>query len=109
MNAERVIGVAEAATLSALVEPIVVFGGVTRAGNRRARDACRAAMSAGYDVIWFDGFEEVASYEGVPQRVPLDAEPIGQTVVVIGYAGAERHLLINSLPIANGRAVAAAR
>lgn len=66
---------------------IVVFGGVTRIGNRRARRAAARALSWGMDVVWFDGYEEV---HPSGSRVRLKASPTdGAKVVVVGFRNEE--------------------
>lgn len=37
---------------------VLVFGGVSRAGRRRARRSVLSALESGIDVVWFDGCDE---------------------------------------------------
>ena len=72
---------------SPLVHPdpwILVFGGVTREGNRRARRSCSEALNSGFDVIWFDGFEEKLLHSD--QRVPLKGGNAQQRLDIVGYS-----------------------
>ena len=66
---------------------VVVFGGVTRPGNRRARRFVVKALKKGFDVVWFDGFEERYQDSGV--RVPLDETEFDATLAIVGYEEAE--------------------
>lgn len=81
---------------------IIVFGGVTRKGNRRARRAASRALSMGMDVVWFDGYEESDPRTGY--RLPLD---IGTTTdasaVVVGFKHEESVTLAGRLRV-GGRA-----
>lgn len=75
---------------------VLVLGGISRAGNRRARRAARAAVRTGYHVLWFDGFEEVDPHH--PDRRLEVLEPTGpDQVTVLGYKIVERHQLLNRL------------
>lgn len=67
---------------------VLVFGGVTREGNRRARRNIERALEAGMDVVWFDGFEE--TFEGTDERVPLAAKPSEGRLTVIGYGDLDK-------------------
>ena len=79
------------------VEPwVLVFGGTTREGNRRARRAIRAALQTDTNVLWFDGYSERQD-AAAGSRVPLDvAVPEGR-VVVVDYAQQERAHWLNQL------------
>lgn len=95
---------------------VLIFGGVTREGNRRARRAARSALADDLSVVWFDGFEE--SLDGPSgARVPLDYNPVpppegGQderseseggapgSVLIVGYSERERrHPLLRMLDL----------
>lgn len=75
---------------------VLVFGGVTREGNRRARAATEKSAELGLAVIWFDGYREYDG-DGGGQRVPLGADPGEARVVVVDYSEAERGHWINLL------------
>jgi hypothetical protein len=77
------------------VQWALVVGGVTRAGNRRARRAVSQALHKGLDVIWLDGYEE--RFEDSGERVPLDGREAEGTVVVVGYQAAESSTLAGRL------------
>lgn len=69
---------------------LLVFGGVTREGNRRARRATEAALRSGMSVLWFDGFgEQMAGAE--TDRVPLDAPTEDGRLLVIDYTREEQN------------------
>lgn len=75
---------------------VLVFGGVTREGNRRARRAARSSIKRGHSVVWFDGFGE--TFEDEPgQRVPLDPDLITDAVTVVDYSVEERAHWINRM------------
>lgn len=80
----------------------VIFGGITRSGDRRARRNVRAAVEDGCDVIWFDGWEGREDSPDGSRRQPLDSALDG-TVVIIGYREMERNLVVNRLPQMNRR------
>lgn len=92
--AERVIGLGDIEHHLPESSWIVVFGGVTREGNRRARRAIRAALEEGLSVVWFDGFSERWDEQRSSDRVPLDVPVPDGKVVVVDYRGEEvRHWL----------------
>lgn len=62
---------------------VLVLGGISREGNRRARRNCVAALETGMDVVWFDGFEERHPRTG--DSVPLSGVPSERSLVIIGY------------------------
>jgi len=64
-------GVPNASTLSE--GWVLVLGGVTRVGNRRARREIRRAGEEGRDVVWFDGFCETVAETGERLAVELKA------------------------------------
>lgn len=79
---------------------VVVFGGVTRSGDRRARRQLRRAVAAGCDAVWFDAWEGVVHLPTRVERHVFEADQ-DQTVVVVGYRALERNLLVNRLPNGN--------
>lgn len=74
---------------------LLLLGGVTRQGNRRARRIASSALQSGLDVVWFDGFEETD--EGSSMRVPLDVVEPGGSLVIVGFENAERRTLSGRL------------
>lgn len=71
---------------------IVIFGGVTRTGNRRARRAASRALEWGLDVIWFDGYEETVPETGA--RVRLKTRPSNDAqLIVVGFRQQEASTL----------------
>lgn len=80
----------------------MIFGGVTREGNRRARRAARWAVERGISVVWFDGYEE--ELEGQSgKRAPLGEANGNAEVVVVGYRDIERrHALLRVLDLPDG-------
>lgn len=88
--AERVIGLGDIEHHHLENPWIVVFGGVTREGNRRARRAIRAALEAGLSVVWFDGFSERWDDRRIGDRVPIDMPVPDEAVVVVDYEEVER-------------------
>lgn len=77
---------------------VLILGGVTREGNRRARRTASAALESGISVVWFDGFEE--SYESREgERVPLNQHrsAVGVPITIIGYAEHERGHWLNRM------------
>lgn len=88
--AERVIGLRDISELMPTEPWIVVFGGVTREGNRRARRAIKAALESELSVVWFDGFSEGWGQGQSPDRVLLDVPVPEGSVIVIDYETEER-------------------
>ena len=74
---------------------VLVFGGVSREGNRRARRAAAKALDNGFDVVWMDGYAEVFKDDG-GHRVPLDTNESG-AVVIVDYSIAERAHFLNRM------------
>ena len=74
---------------------VIVFGGVTRPGNRRARRLTKRALRKGIAVVWFDGFEE--RFENSGDRVPLDEDGFDPDLLVVGFAEAETRTLAGRL------------
>ena len=66
---------------------VLIFGGVTRQGNRAARRSAAEALEAGVDVVWFDGFVEKVPDSGA--RVPLDVETVRGDLVIVEFEEAE--------------------
>ena len=75
---------------------VLVLGGVTSEGNRRARQAAQAASAAQFDVVWLDGFEETHDDQPDAGRVPLDEETRSE-VVIVGYGEQDRGLFTNRM------------
>ena len=73
---------------------VMIFGGVTREGNRRARRAVSASIRKGWNVVWFDGFDERFD-NGKGQRVPLDGAFGPEQISIYNYASDERRLFVN--------------
>lgn len=83
---------------------ILIFGGVSRLGNRRARRFTTGALEARKHVVWIDGFEEEHDRpEG--GRVPLEIGSGGCSVFVLRYRSQERGLWVNRLATAIPRAI----
>lgn len=81
----------------AISEPwVLVIGGVSRDGNRRARGEAREAASEGLNVLWLDGYEETYPGEGTT-RVPIEGLNGPGFVVVAGFRLRERSSLLNRL------------
>ncbi|HJS71776.1 MAG TPA: hypothetical protein VJ858_03535 [Acidimicrobiia bacterium] len=97
-NVYRTVGQAPPATIGK--DWALVFGGVSRQGNRRARRACDRALQD-YDVVWFDGFEEEHPENG--DRMPLEGDGRGE-LTVIGFAEAESRTLAGRMRIGAGLA-----
>jgi hypothetical protein len=74
---------------------VLIFGGVTRPGNRRARGSATRALASGLDVVWFDGFEE--TYPDTTERVPLDDPDPSARLVIVGFASTEEDTLAGRL------------
>lgn len=74
---------------------MLIFGGVTRQGKRRAVRAASRALRSGVDVVWFDGFDETA--EGVFEGAPLDAADLDANMVIVDLAGAETRTVASRL------------
>jgi len=70
---------------------VLIFGGVTREGNRRARRATAVALASGNDVVWFDGFEETDPDTG--NRVPLDSAVSDEGLFILGFVEREAQTL----------------
>ena len=66
---------------------VLVVGGVTRPGNRRARRVAAKALARGLDVVWLDGFEETHPDTGA--RVPVDVDEPKGDLTSVGYVDAE--------------------
>lgn len=73
----------------------LVVGGVTRAGNRRARRAVAQALHSGLDVVWLDGFEE--RLPDSSERVPLESPGGDAALIVVEYEAAESKTLSGRL------------
>lgn len=74
---------------------VLVLGGVTRVGNRRARRAATEALQSEFDVVWFDGFE--AKHPMTNDRVELELEGETTTLHVVGFGVAEVNTLAGRL------------
>ena len=79
---------------------VLVFGGVTRPGNRRARRVVVKALKKGFDVVWFDGFEE--RYEDTEVRVPLDETVFDASLAIVDYEETERKTFAGRLRSGDG-------
>lgn len=83
---------------------IVVFGGGSREGNRRARRAIGRALESDLSVVWFDGFGERWEDRKTSDRVPIDLPQPNGAVVVIDYVNEERQhwltRLVEGVPLA---------
>jgi hypothetical protein len=75
---------------------VLVFGGVTREGNRRARRGAARALEEGWSVVWFDGYGEVFE-DGSDQRVPLEVDLPSDAVTVVDYSVVERSHWLNRM------------
>lgn len=93
---ERVVGLGEIDEHLPEEPWILVLGGITREGNRRARRAIRNALDADTSSLWFDGYSERAR-EGDAERVPLDAAIPDGHVVVVDYAANRRRRWSNRM------------
>lgn len=75
---------------------VLIFGGVTREGNRRARRAVSRALEEGWAVVWFDGYREV--FEDDPnERVQLGEDAPSDSVTVVDYSDDERSHWLNRM------------
>lgn len=74
---------------------VLIFGGVTRQGNRRARRTASLSLASGHDVVWVDGFEE--TYPDSGERVPLEETEGTATLVVVGTVAAENLTLAGKM------------
>jgi hypothetical protein len=82
---------------------VLVIGGVSRDGNRRARRAAREAASDGLNVLWLDGYEE--TYPGEENtRVPIEGLDGPGSVIVAGFRLQERSGLLNRLSFGSPKA-----
>jgi len=96
--AERVIALGDITEHLPSDPWIVVFGGVTRDGNRRARRAINAALQSDASVVWFDGFSERWGDREASGRVPIDPLVPDGKVVVVEYQRQERqHWMVRLL------------
>ena len=59
---------------------VLVLGGCTRPGNRRARRFVKSAVERGFGAVWLDGFEE--EIDG--RRVPVAELAAGADVRIVG-------------------------
>lgn len=75
---------------------ILIFGGVTREGNRRARAATEASAEVGIHVVWFDGYREVFN-DRPDDRVALDDKVSTTQVLVIDYSADEKRHWVNRM------------
>lgn len=81
---------------------VLVIGGVSREGNRRARRASREAAARGLDVVWLDGYEE-CDPENPENRLPI-SELVGDgETVILGFKDAERRQFLNRLSLGDSR------
>jgi len=74
---------------------ILVLGGVTRQGHRRASRAAATALASGLDVVWFDGYDETE--EGFPREFPSAGKDEGGHLVTVDFAEAESHTVSGRL------------
>ena len=72
---------------------VLVLGGVSRAGDRRARRAVLAALEANTNVIWFDGFERPDDDATEDPTI----EPTNGELLIVGFRDAERRLFLNRI------------
>ena len=74
---------------------ILLLGGTTRVGNRRARRLVVELTKLGASVMWVDGFVETVP--GAQGRVPIDGVPLGHKVEILEvkseFVAASRHSL----------------
>ena len=83
---------------------VLVLGGVSRVGNRRARRFSIQAAISGKKVVWFDGFEEVWE-DSAKGRVDLPSDTPDEAIFVFGYRDQEQRFFLNRLANAVPRAV----
>ncbi|MCH8217318.1 MAG: hypothetical protein IH892_11170 [Planctomycetes bacterium] len=93
---EKVVGLGEVGDHLPHQPWILVLGGTTREGNRRARRAIRTALEVNTGALWFDGYSERTSEHGV-ERVPLDVPVPNGRVVIVDYAAKERGHWLNRM------------
>jgi hypothetical protein len=93
---ERWLSIAELDSVDVSSPWVLVIGGVSRDGNKRARRAAREAASEGLNVLWLDGYEEAEPGEGTT-RVPIEGLNGPGSVVVAGFRLRERSSLLNRL------------
>jgi hypothetical protein len=75
---------------------MLVFGGVTREGNRRARAATDVSAGMGLPVVWFDGYRE--GFDGQPEtRVALDMTDSNTQVLIVDYSEDEKSHWVNRM------------
>ena len=91
---EKVVGLGEVGDHLPNQPWILVLGGTSREGNRRARRAIRNALEVNTGALWFDGYSERSS-EGSVQRVPLNVPVPNGCVVIVDYAAKERGQWLN--------------
>ena len=75
----------------------IIFGGVTRSGDRRARREIRKAFANDCDVVWFDAWEG-EDHSGLTIRRHVFEENSDHRVLVVACRAEERALLVNRLP-----------
>jgi hypothetical protein len=85
---------------SVSVSWVLILGGVTRHGNRRARRVAVQMLKDGLDVVWFDGFEERDVDSG--SRVPLEVPDVHPEITIVGYRDAEDRSLAGRLRTGSG-------
>lgn len=74
---------------------VLVIGGVSRQGNRRARRFIKELALENRNIVWLDGFEEVFP-DSAETRVPIGELP-GGTLTTLGYRNEESSFLPNRL------------
>lgn len=74
---------------------LLVLGGVTRQGNRRARRAVSTALDSGLDVVWFDGHDQTDG--GTMQRAPVEPQSPGGRLVIVDFHEAEARTMSSRL------------
>ena len=73
---------------------LVVFGGVTRSGHRRARRVASRGLDDGLDVVWFDGWGETDSDRMRIESASSDAE---SNLMVVSFAAELSHTVSGRL------------